>query len=184
MSTLEEIAQVVAVISAAYPNFNATEQTVEVYYQTLRDIPGDLLKAATLQAVAEAGRKFAPSVGELRGTVADIQKSIHAIPSSYEAWQEVQMQIVDNGGDFGHPVFSHALVEKTVKAIGWRNLRMSTNQESDRARFLQCYDQFSNRFYSDAMMLPEVRGYIEANGGKVLAPVDQMKQLTERMSVK
>ena len=182
MSSVEDVAQIVAVISAAYPNFKVSEMTVEVYYQTLNDIPSDLLKAATLQAISEAGRQFAPSVGEIRGAVGEIKRSIVNIPSSYQAWQEVQTQIVDNGGDYGNPVWSHPLVEQTVNAIGWRNLRMSENQTADRARYLQAYEQLSDRLSREEMQLPEVRGYIEARGGKVLSPVDQMKQLAEGLS--
>ena len=182
MATEKDIAEIVGVISAAYPNFNPSEYTVEVYHQTLKDIETDLLKAATLQAISEAGRKFAPSVGEIRGAVGEIRKQVMNIPSSYQAWEEVQKQIVENGGDFGTPVWSHSLVEQTVSAIGWRNLRMSENQTADRARFIQAYEQLQPRAEKEEMQLPEVRGYIEANGGKRLAPVDEMKRLSEGMS--
>jgi hypothetical protein len=178
---LEDVAQIVAVISAAYPNFNPSEQTVEIYFQCLNDIPTELLKAATLQAVSEAGRKFAPSVGEIRGTVAEIRRNIVNVPSSYQAWQEVQTQINDNGGEYGKPVWSHPLVEQTVNALGWRNLRMSENSTADRARFLQAYDQLQDRMEREEMMLPAVRGYIETNGGKLLSPIERMKQLVERL---
>jgi len=180
MSTLEDIAQIVSVISAAYPNFNPTEQTVEVYHQTLKDIPTDILKAATLQAISEAGRKFAPSVGEIRGMVMNIKSSVSNVPSSFQAWEEVQRQIVDNGGDFGKPVWSHPVVEQAVSVMGWRNLRMSENQVADRARFIQCYEQLISRIERDEMLLPEVRGFIETSGGRLLSPLDQMKQLAEK----
>ena len=176
MADEQEVAGIVAVLSAAYPNFKATEYTTEIYFQTLQDIPGDLLKAATLQCVAEAGRKFAPSVGEIRGTVLMLQKISLDVPSSYEAWQEVQQQILENGGDFGNPVFSHPVIEKTVRALGWRNLRMSENETADRARFIQAYEQFQDRNDTEEMMLPEVRGYIETQS--------QIKQLANGMGVK
>lgn len=174
MSTQEEIAQIVAVISAAYPNFKVSPQTVEVYFQTLQDIPGDELKAATMQSISEAGRSFAPSIGEIRGAVLDIRKRIANVPSSYQAWQEVQKQIRDNGGDFGYPVWSNQIVEVAVNALGWRNLRMSEDQTADRARFLQAYDQLCERNAKEEIALPHVRGYIENKAQAMLGNVTKL----------
>ena len=183
MADITDIGQIIGVISAAYPNWNPTDYTAEVYFQTLSDLPADELKAATLHCISEAGRKFAPSVGELRGAVSELRGYTANVPSSYQAWQEVQRQMVENGGDYGIPVWSNPIVGQAVRAMGWRNLRMSEDQTADRARFLQCYEQFVERATRDDMLLPEVRGYIEMNGAKVIAPADQMKQLSEKLSV-
>jgi hypothetical protein len=161
VSTQIEIAQVVAIISAAYPNFSPTKETIEVYYQTLQDLNFDELKAATMQSISEAGRKFAPSVGELRGAVLSIRKRIAGVPSSYQAWQEVLKQISENGGDFGKPVWSNQIVKQAVDALGWRNLRMSEDQTQDRARFIMAYDQLLQRAGEDEIALPAVKAYME-----------------------
>jgi hypothetical protein len=184
MADLHDIAQIISVISEAYPNFKPSELTVEVYYQVLGDIPTEELKAATLHCISESGRKFAPSVGELRGAVNELRKYVSNVPSSYQAWQEVLQQLLENGGDFGKPVWSHQLVEKAVRTIGWRNLRMSENQVADRARFVECYEQLCDRAQREDMLLPEVRGYIEANGALLMAPADQMKLLADKWSMK
>ncbi|MEO6566718.1 MAG: replicative helicase loader/inhibitor [Casimicrobiaceae bacterium] len=184
MANILDIAQIVGVISAAYPNWKPTEFTTEVYYQTLQDIPTEELKAATLHSVSEAGRAFAPSVGEIRGAVAELRGMSANVPSSYDAWEEVQRQLLENGGDFGNPVWSHPLIERAMKQMGWRNLRMSENQIADRARFVQCYEQLVDRATRENMLLPEVRGYIEANGARMLAPMDSMKLLAGRMNVR
>ncbi len=181
MANITDIAQIIGIISAAYPNFNPSELTAEVYYQTLSDIPSDELKAATLHCIAEAGRKFAPSVGELRGAVGELRSYKANLPGGYQAWEEVQRQILENGGDYGKPVWSNPVIERAVKMIGWRNLRMSEEATADRARFLQCYEQLSERVLRDEMLLPEVRGYLEVNGAKILAPLEQIKQLAEGM---
>ena len=181
MSSQIDIAQIISVISAAYPNFVVTEKTVEVYWQILSDIPADELKVATLHCISESGRKFAPSVGELRGAVGELRSMSTNMPSSFQAWQEVQKQISDNGGDFGKPVWSCPLVERTVQAIGWRNLRMSEDATADRARFIQCYEQFQERAQKEDLLVPEVKGFIEVNGAKLLAPATQMKQLADKL---
>ena len=177
MAEKKVIAEVVAVISAAYPHFEPTEHTVEVYWQSLKHYPSDLLRMATLQSVSEPGRKFAPTIGEIVGEILKINQVVNSLPSSYQAWQEVLQQFIETGS-YGDPEWSHPLVESTVKTLGWRNLCMSENQVADRARFIQAYEQLEQRAINDALMLPEVRGYIESNGGRI---ADGIKQLVEGM---
>ena len=183
MADQTDIAQIIGILSAAFPNFNPTELTAEVYYQVLSDIPSEELKMATRHCIAEAGRKFAPSVGELRGAVGELRGYVANVPSSYQAWQEVLQQINDVGS-YGTPKWSNPIVEKAVRAMGWRNLCLSEEQTADRARFIQCYEQFEERAGREEMMQPAVRGYLEVNGARVLAPADQIKRLSERLGVK
>ena len=180
MSNFQEVAQVVGIISAAYPNFTATKETIEVYFQSLRDLDFEELKAATMQSITEAGRKFAPSVGELRGAVLSIRKRIIGVPSSYQAWQEVLKQIRYNGGDFGKPVWSHPIVKQAVEALGWRNLRMSEDQTQDRARFIMAYDQLLQRAEDDEIALPAVKGYIEQKASQAKLEMSNLAGLLEK----
>lgn len=177
MATPRDIAELVAVISAAYPNFNPTEATNEIYYQTLKDLPADLLKAATMQAIAEAGRKFAPSVGEIRGMVLDIRKAASGVPSSYQAWGEVRQAIIDVGS-YRNPEFSNEFVAEAVRVMGWRNLCLSGNEVADRAHFEKIYTQLVERAEADANRLPQVKGYIESQAN------EGVKMLTEKLSIK
>jgi len=173
MAELKDIAQIIGILSAAFPNFKPTELTSEVYYQTLGDIPSDELKAAVLHCISESGRAFAPSVGEIRGAVAELRSFAVNVPSSFQAWQEVQKQILENGGEHGHPVWSSPLVAEAVRRMGWRNLRMSGDQTADRARFLQCYEQLVGRATKEEMLLPDVRAYIETTA-------DERKQIADQ----
>lgn len=180
MATSIDIAQVIGIISAAYPNFNPTELTAEVYYQTLSDIPSEELKAATIHCIAEAGRKFAPSVGELRGAVAELRGMSSNMPSSFQAWQEV-LQQVGAVGSYGTPSFSHPLVKRAVDALGWKNICLSEDATADRARFIQCYEQLRERTQNEEMLIPEVRGFIEANGARSLAPSESIHLLADKL---
>jgi len=177
----KDIAQVIGVLSAAFPNFKPTELTAEIYFQTLADIPADELKAAVLHCVGQSGRAFAPSIGEIRGAVAELRSFAANVPSSYQAWEEVQRQIVENGGDYGKPEWSSPLVEEAVKRLGWRTLRMSEDATADRARFLQCYEQLVERATKQEMILPHVAGYIE-NRREALTAGNEIKQLVKGMS--
>jgi hypothetical protein len=175
-----DVAQTVGILSVAFPNWKVTEMTNEVYYQCLGDIPAQELKAAVLHCVGQSGRAFAPSIGEIRGAVAELRSLSANVPSSYQAWQEVQQQILINGGDYGNPEWSSPLVEEAVKRIGWRNLRMSEDQTADRARFLQCYEQLVERATKEEMLMPEVQGYIENRRAEALQAGEEIKQLLER----
>lgn len=181
MADIRDIAQIIGILSAAFPNFKPSELTAEVYLQTLADIDTDELKAAVLHCITQSGRAFAPSVGEIRGAVAELRSLASRVPSSYQAWQEVQHQIIINGGDHGHPEWSSPLVEEAVKRMGWRNLRMSEDQTADRARFLQCYEQIVERATKEEMLLPQVAGYIETRRANALPAGDAIKQLSEGM---
>ncbi len=184
MAKTNDIRQIINMFVAAFPNFKPSELTPEVYMQTLGDIPTEELKAAVLHCLSESGRAFAPSIGEIRGAVSELRSYAANVPSPFQAWQEVLQQMNENGGDFGNPVWSHPLIERAVRAIGWRNLRMSENPIADRARFLQCFEQLQERAARENMLLPEVRGYIEANGARLMAPADQIRLLTDRMNVR
>jgi hypothetical protein len=177
-----DVAQIVKVISIAYPNWQPTAETTEVYFQLLQDVDTEELKAAVLHCLGESGRRFAPSIGEIRGAVSELRGMSANVPSAFQAWQEVLRQF-SLTGSYGTPSFSHPLIERAVRQLGWRNLCVSENQTADRARFLQAYEQLSDRARKEDMLLPEVRGYIEARGGLLLeAPAEQMKRLTARLS--
>ena len=180
MCSVLDVAQIVKVIAVAYPNWQPTAETSEVYYQLLQDVPTDELKAAVLHCLGESGRRFAPSVGEIRGAVSELRGMSANVPSAFQAWQEVLRQF-SLTGSYGTPQFSHPLIERAVRQLGWRELCMSENQTADRARFLQCYDQLLTRATKEDMLLPEVRGYIEQRGGLMLDAQNQIKQLSEGM---
>lgn len=181
MATKHEVEIIIAKLSAAFPNWKVTAYTVQVYLEDLQDIDSETLDAAVRMCRTEPGRAFAPSTGEIRGAVGKLRGMATNLPSSYEAWQEFRRFVVSSNYS---PEWSHPLVERTAKLIGMREYGHSDvdDEPSWRARFIQCYEQLQERAERENLLLPEVRGYIEANGGRMLAPADQMKQLAERMT--
>lgn len=180
MATKHEIEIIIAKLSAAFPNWKVTAYTVQVYLEDLQDIDSDTLEAAVKMCRTEAGRAFAPSTGEIRGAVGKLRGLASNTPSPYEAWREFKQYVVASNHS---PEWSHPLVEKTARLIGMRDYGQSNvdDEPSWRARFIQCYEQLLDRAQNENLLLPEVRGYIESNGGRFLAPLDQMKQLADRM---
>ncbi len=180
MANKHEIEIIIAKLSAAFPNWKVTAYTVQVYLEDLQDIDSDTLEAAVKMCRTEPGRAFAPSTGEIRGAVGKLRGMASNTPSPYEAWQEFKRAVVSSNYS---PEWSHPLVEKTARLIGMRDYGQSNvdDEPSWRARFIQCYEQLLDRAQNENLLLPEVRGYIETNGGRFLAPLDQMKQLADRM---
>ncbi len=158
MADATDILQILSVISAAFPNYQEQPQTPEVYLQLLGDMDTALLKVAVLQCCSEPGRKFAPTVGEIRGAAAELTRLANHVPSSYEAWQEVQQSFRGMGKPWSHP-----LVKQAVDIFGWHNLGMSENPVADRARFIEAYEQLLHQGEREQTMLPAVRRYIEEN---------------------
>lgn len=181
MAEPRDIDQIVNMLRIAFPNWHPDDinMTKEIYFQMLQDIPSEELKAAVLHCVTESGRAFAPTIGEIRGAVVELRSYAANVPSSYQAWQEVLQQF-SLTSSYGVPIFSHPLIDKAVRTLGWRNLCMSENQTADRARFIQAYEQLTSRATKEEMMLPEVRGYIEANGARLSAPAS-IKLLADRL---
>lgn len=66
MANPQDISRVIARLSAAFPNWNVNEYTIQVYCEDLADIPADELEEAASDCRKEPGRAFAPTIGELR----------------------------------------------------------------------------------------------------------------------
>lgn len=196
MASQIEVSQVVVMIGSAYPNFSPTKETVGVYYELLKDIPADLLKVAALKCCGETGRKFAPSVGELRGAVSEIGQKSKGIPSTLEAWDEVckapksgeYVRVTDEYNEQGAVIiertpfkWSHPLVEKVALMMGFPDFPKPDNESVDRAHFFKQYDIELNNYSNDEIQLPEVTRYIEAQKSKALPAGSSIKMLTERL---
>ena len=157
MASQIEVAQIMAVIGSAYPNFTVTKETVQVYFDLLNDLPVDLLRAATLKCCGEAGRKFAPSVGEIRGASAELMARAGGVPSTLEAWNEVSNKTKPRDPRFplyrdgviieNEPVmWSHLLVEKVAMMLGFPDFPDPENEGVERAHFFKQYEAELQRY--------------------------------------
>jgi hypothetical protein len=187
MASQIEVAQVMAVIGSAYPNFAVSKDVVQVYYDLLNDLPVELLQAAALRCCAEPGRKFAPSVGEIRGAAGELRRKADGIPSTLEAWDEIcsapfrdisEDRPLYRGGekfttDPDAHQWSHPLVERVARMLGWPNFP-SGEEGVDRAHFFRQYENELARHTTDEVELPLVSEYIESH--------QKVKQLTKGMT--
>lgn len=192
MADKKDILEILGLISVAYPNFKMAQSgdasTADAYMAFLGDIPADLLKLAVIKCCAESGRAFAPSVGEIRGAVGEIQRKAQGIPSALAAWDEICNAPMPYPSDPDYVVYyinpptayrwSHPLVEKTAKQLGWPNFpRIENgkfeNEIADRAHFFKQYEAASQNNTTEMMELPQVTKYIQGS--------EEIKKLTDRM---
>ena len=153
MATERGVLEVLTVLSAAFPQFKLAEATVRVYTRVLADIDDKLIEAAAYDCLARC--RFFPSVAELRDAAHAI--AAPALPSAFEAWEEVLRQIRDVGA-YRTPTFTDPRIEAAVRQVGgWSMLCRSENVAADRARFLEAYDRAQRAEDHAAKTLPQVK---------------------------
>lgn len=139
---------------SAYPNTQATDETVAMYVRLLGDIPEQELQTVVDQAVATS--KFLPTIAELR----DMYHSLTAINriTWVEGWDMVQHEI-RRIGSYGAPKFDDELTARVVAAMGWREICASENQGTDRAQFRDMYQALAARADTTQKLLPQARNF-------------------------
>jgi len=155
VATEKVTVQVLGVLAAAFPQFNLTKETGEVYSRVLADLPDELLRTAALDCVSKC--RFFPTVSELRDAALSIKRIGAGDPSAFEAWDEVCRLIRDQGHG-STPDFSHPWIAAAVRQSGgWVRLCMSENSVADRARFLEAFADAQRRNLETERTLPQVR---------------------------
>ena len=159
MSEPRTIAEVLTVLAAAYPRFQLPAATVRIYEQTLSDIPVEVLRAATLDLIAES--KFFPTVAEIRKSAFALMAEQGGAIGAYEAWA-LALDFVREGR--GNPIIGKSRVwdippaiEQTVRQVGgWIHLAQAENVAADRARFVEAYDRALEKREYQARRLPQI----------------------------
>lgn len=182
MATKPEIAQLVAVLRAAYPRqvISQTQynQLVTVWADLLSDLPFQQLQLAAKQHSTTS--PWFPSVAEIRQASLDLIAPPEDRLTAMEAWQEVKHS-------FGTaPTFwswSSAVVKQAYEALGgdgWRCEALVENEPADRARFCQVFEALQKRRVSYRRALPEVRAVLDAPRDPELALIPDDQQLEAR----
>ena len=193
MATQKDIAKLIAVLSAAFPNWSANEFTAEVYYQDLKEYPSDILEAAATMCRTEPGRRFAPSVGEILGAVAEIKRQVDGIPSQFEAWEDLikagrglkRYQQKIDGEDFiveERYKFLHPLVKTVAEQLGWpdRFPGSSSEEMADRAHYYKAYEAALSKHLRGEVTPTAVKAYIQEKQSPLLAMGNLTKKLEKK----
>lgn len=134
--TPREAAALVAAIAAAYPQWNASAETVAVYADALSDLNAAEAHDAVKQIIKTSERW--PTIATIRRTVA--HRTGRLAPSPAEAWGEVQQRASTHGRS-APPEWSHYSIAAAVRVIGWWNICHSMNPETLRSQFLRIYEE-------------------------------------------
>jgi Loader and inhibitor of phage G40P len=133
--TQVEAVKVVAILSAAYPNWAASKETVALYVEMLEDLEIALVMPAVKDLIST--EDWCPPISVIRRHVGARMGLLS--PSPLEAWGEVLSRITEVGLMGNRQGWSHEAVDQTVRAIGWGQLCRSTNVDTVRAHFLRLY---------------------------------------------
>lgn len=114
-----------------------------IWFSLLGDLEYPVLNAAIQKHMLT--NKFPPTIAELREAATTIRAG--SVPDWGEGWEKVLQAI----RQFGYMRESEALrtmdelTRKCVQRLGWRNLCMSENNNTDRANFRMIYEQLQSR---------------------------------------
>lgn len=185
MATKQEIMAMIGILSASFPRYQATKETLSVYEMLLKDIPGDELKAAALQCAIKCD--FFPSVHEIRREVIGLKKRVMDIPSPAEAWKNLidcrgsakwREVFTDNDGN---PYIDEVaykflpMVQEVAESLGWPH-HLGTDM-ADRAHFMKEYERKISEIMDEQTTLPEVNKYIESKKQILLEAQNEQEQI-------
>lgn len=136
--TPHEAAAIVAAIAAAYPMWPASRETVAVYADALADLPAADVRSAVAEIIRTEDRW--PSIATIRRITAS--RAGLLAPSGAQAWAEVRA-LASSGAQ--PAAASHPAISEAISAIGWWDLRTSSNPETIRAQFLRIYEDCQRR---------------------------------------
>lgn len=132
--TKSEAMAMVAMLAAAYPAANMTEQTPDVYAEMLRDLDADAAMRAARRLISTS--KWLPTIAEIRQAVAE--DGAGGVNRAELAWSDV-LKAISQFGIYRTPEFDDPLVRVAVAAIGWQSICNSTNADTVRAQFRMAY---------------------------------------------
>lgn len=161
---VEEALQLVAMLEAAYPAAKITDETAMLYAHFLADLDPDVAKAAVARVISTS--TFWPSIAELRKAAAELQDRL---PEPEEAWEEV-LREANRCGDWDTPRFSHPLIERAVRAVGFRAIQYSEALGVERAHFLRVYEALRTRAMQERQLSPQARELVSRVAAQLGAP--------------
>ena len=148
--TNQEAKRLLALLKAAFPRQEISQETAEVYCRFLADVEYEQVAAAVQRIVATA--TYFPAIAEIRKLVAE---SKVGAPGWEEGWGEV-LQAVSRFGRYKNPEFSHPAITAAVDSMGW--LAICNSDESDlhilRAQFRDIYGAVKQRALTEANVKP------------------------------
>lgn len=134
-----EVAELVMMLMAAYPNRAIGPKTSDLYEEMLIGLDVTVARAAVHHLIQTS--TFMPSIAEIRAAATSLR--LGPVRSGIEAWADVTEQI-RRVGPYQSPVFEDALLADIVRRWGWLQL-CNNDSDATRARFIEMYDAMASR---------------------------------------
>ena len=148
--TKAEIVKLLAVISAAYPNMQITEATVNLWHELLNDVSLSLALAAAKKLILES--PYPPTIADIRKRVVEVAHPQQL--NAAEAWGEVTKAM----RFYGYYRANEAIASmskptaRTVEYIGWANICTCEEPGVIRGQFMKMYEQVAGRERNEALL--------------------------------
>lgn len=136
------------------------KEAMVLWYSQLSDIPYPLANAVLQKWVST--QKWSPSIAEIREQAVLIQNG--PTPSWGEGWEAVR-KAIRRYGIYNQQEAMESLsgiTKEAVRYLGFRNLCLSENETSDRARFEQIYQVLEKRQHEDQQLSEGLRQSLKA----------------------
>lgn len=133
--------------------------SIKIWYALLKDIPYDVLNVAIQKYVMQ--EKFPPTIADLRELSAEIVEG--ETKDWGEGWEQV-LRAIRKYGTYREKEAMESMDEitrKCVERLGFRNICLSNNINTDRANFRDIYHTLENRKKEDSKISLAVRTKIE-----------------------
>lgn len=136
--TEQETARLMTLIAGAFPEVSeGGAMAIKSWYIALADLEYSEAARATVLVLQRS--RFKPRPADIREAVADMVEV--TIPAAEDAWEEVNRQL----DPYKTPTWSHPLVERAVRNVGFLNLLHSTRPELSRKNFIEVYNTLLQR---------------------------------------
>ena len=153
----QEFSFIAAALKTYYSRFDPlpNEQAVSLWYDSLKDIPAEVLTAALKAWVVT--EKWPPTIADLREKADAIVNGER--PDWGIGWEEVQKAIRFYG--YMQPEKAMAsmspVTREAVRRIGWQSICESENPETIRAQFRQVFEICEKHAVADRNLPPELK---------------------------
>jgi hypothetical protein len=171
--TKEQSQEIVLMLTANWPNFKASHETVALYEKIIAALPVADTQAVVMEIISTSEAEFMPKPAFIARKVAERQLAAkgHSVMSGEEAWKLVQ-DAIRQIGYYGYPSGLNALVRAAVDALDWKEICTNENIEATRAHFFRIYDSTQQRL---------VQSQLAATVGQELGWRDESpKQIADR----
>jgi len=159
----ETVSNIMKIFNEEYPGkFNISQSRLAVWCQMLRECNPETVLAAAYHLVSTRP-DWPPDIATVRRTVVYLSKGQLERPDPMGAWGNVIKKLNNSEIELTQ-IESEAV--KRVSSIG--DLRRSTNQTADRARFVEAFNGILDETDREWLALPEVKAIADKNAVKQL----------------